>query len=94
MSLITLTTGSYQYDSKLKTIHISEKGIPFATEYSVLNPRTKNRKQFKFSHSTGPEFEPTTRWVYKNDEGFILEVHNDAEITKKSAQDYLQAKTR
>lgn len=94
MTIIALTPGNYRYDHISQTIHMSEKGIPFDTEYLVLNPITQNQKQFKFSHSTGPEFQPSTRWVYKNDDGLTLEIHNDVEITKKAAQAYLEAKTR
>jgi hypothetical protein len=94
MTLITLKPGNYRYDPAQKAIHISEKGIPFATDYSVLNSQTGSQKEFTFSHSTGPEFDPTTRWVYKSSDGLTLEVHNDAQMTQLAAQSYLKAKLR
>ncbi len=61
------------------------------------SPQTGVEKTFKFSHSTGPEFDPDTKWVYhagSKVEGnlFTLIVHNEKELTAARAQAYLQAK--
>lgn len=80
------------YNKETKTFTISEKGIPFGTEYEVWNPETGNSKTFKFTHSTGPEFHKDTKYVYTSDD-LILEVCNDAKITEARASLYLAAKT-
>jgi len=43
---------------------------------------------------TGPEFDPNTKSVYAStdDSGYILVIENDAEITEKRAERYLNAK--
>lgn len=78
-------------------IHTSESQIPFDTDYVIQSPKTGIEKNFKFSHSTGPEFDPETKWIYyagSKLEGdfFTLIVHNDKDITKSRAQSYLSAK--
>jgi hypothetical protein len=78
-------------------IHTSESQLPFDTEYTITSPKTGVEKTFKFSHSTGPEFDPNTQWVYyagssESGDLFTLIVHNEKEITKNRAQAYLQAK--
>jgi len=47
---------------------------------------------FNFSHSTGPEFDPTTEWVYTSQEGIEFRVCNDAHITAQNARAYVKAK--
>ena len=102
MHTINLKDHSISYDKKTKAISMSEKGIPFATTYMVSNPKTGNTEHFEFSHSTGPEFDPKTIFVWKivngdknpDLEGITLQLHNDAEITKATAAAYLKAKTR
>lgn len=78
-------------------IHTSESQLPFDTEYIITSPKTGVEKTFKFSHSTGPEFDPNTQWVYYagssvSGDLFTLIVHNEKEITKNRAQAYLLAK--
>jgi len=78
-------------------IHTSESQLPFDTEYTIHSPQTGVEKEFRFSHSTGPEFHPDTKWVYhagSKVEGnlFTLIVHNEKELTAARAQAYLQAK--
>lgn len=78
-------------------IHTSESQLPFDTEYIITSPKTGVEKTFKFSHSTGPEFDPNTQWVYYagssvSGDLFTLIVHNEKEITENRAQAYLQAK--
>ena len=78
-------------------IHTSESQLPFDTEYIITSPKTGVEKTFKFSHTTGPEFDPNTQWVYyagssESGDLFTLIVHNEKEITKNRAQAYLLAK--
>ena len=81
------------WNNDTKTFSMSEVGIPFGTEYEVFNPANNSVKEFKFTHSTGPEYASTTRYVYKC-EDMLLEICNDPEITKINAAAYLAAKTR
>lgn len=91
--LINLSTVTYSYDKETKVFSFSEKHVPFATTYEVLNPKTGNKVTFDLSHSTGPEFDPDTRWVYKNKSSDVtVEVCNDATITKLRGDAYLDHK--
>ena len=78
---------------KEKTIVISEKDVMFSVDYRVLSP-TGNTKDFKFNHSTGGEFDPNTKWIYKSEDGLELAVCNDANMVKVAADAYLKAKLR
>ena len=83
------------YNSQTKTFIMSERGIPFDTSYTITNPKTGKSMLFDFTHSTGPEFDPNTRWVYKSpDKTITLEVCNDRQMTKIAADAYLTAKLR
>jgi aryl-phospho-beta-D-glucosidase BglC (GH1 family) len=82
------------FDKATSTFHCSEKAVRFDTEYKVINTDTKNFMVFKFKHSTGPEFDPNTKWIYKNESGeYTLSIANDAEITQLRADIYLAHKT-
>lgn len=91
MTRIELKKIPWSFENKVITI--SEKGLPFATEYVVVSPKG-GEKEFKFTHSTGPEFDPNTKWIYKSDDGLQLAVCNDAEMVKVAAKAYLDAKLR
>jgi hypothetical protein len=91
MTNINLKTVPYNYNPLTETFSVSEKDVPFATEYNLIS-LIGNTKVFKFSHSTGPEFDPNTKWIYKADDRFILEVCNDAKQTAINAKNYLNAK--
>ena len=75
-----------------KTVFVSEKDVKFDTAYEVRSPKTGTTKEFRFVCSTGPEFDPKTVWLYKSDDGFHFGVCNDAEITKRHAENYLKHK--
>lgn len=94
MFTINLGKISYAYEAERKCFVISEKDVPFATSYVVKNPQTGVEKTFNFTHSTGGEFDPKTRWVYKTEDNLLLEVCNDATMAKEAAQNYLKAKLR
>lgn len=94
MFTIELNKHPYVYNDERKTFVMGENGIPFGTSYVIKNPKTGGSKQFKFTHSTGPEFDPKTRWVYKSEDGIQLEICNDTEMTKNAADNYLKAKLR
>lgn len=87
-------TNSITYSKTTDTFRGSEKDIKFDTEYEVKNIETGNSERFKFTHSTGPEFDPKTEWVYKSESGRQLIIGNDTETTKLNAANYLKAKTR
>lgn len=90
--IIDLRKIKYQYNKETKTIVISEKDTMFATNYTVISDKTGETKLFELSHSTGPEFDPKTRWVYKDDSDITLEVCNDKQMTKMASKLYLDAK--
>lgn len=95
MTTILFDRTKHAYDAENFVFTMSEKDIPFATEYKVVNPKTGGSMEFTFSHSTGPEFDPKTRWVYKSpDKTVTLEVCNDPKITEAAAAAYLTAKLR
>jgi hypothetical protein len=73
-------------------IKVSEKDVQFDTQYEVVSAKTGNSMVFNFSHSTGPEFDPTTEWVYTSQEGIEFRVCNDAHITAQNARAYVKAK--
>lgn len=91
---IVFDPNKHTYDKANGVFKMSEKDVQFATEYIISNPRTGGEEKFSFSHSTGPEFDPKTKWVYHGDKGHKLEVCNDPILTRISAQNYIKAKTR
>jgi len=91
--MITILTTILKYDSTTKTFSGSEKDIQFATSYTIKNPNTGMSKQFDFTNSTGPEFDPNTKWIYTCGD-MTLEVCNDAKTTSVNAENYLKAKMR
>jgi len=73
----------------------SERDVPFSTVYRLINPETGKHMDFHLSHSTGPEFDHSTRWVYVNESSDItLEICNDPGITGEAARRYLEAKLK
>ena len=93
MITINLKNIPFSYSKAEKAFTISEKDVQFGTEYNVISPKTGDAKVFKFTHSTGCEFEPDTQWIYKNDEhNILLKVCNDAKMAKEAADAYLKAK--
>lgn len=94
MTTIYLSSVGWSYDKSTKTITVSERDVSFATTYKVISHRTGAEKVFEFDHSTGPEFDPNTKWIYKSADGLTLAVANDATMTAAAAEQYLEAKTR
>ena len=84
--------GLISYDPATKTFSASEKIARFDTAYTIKNTKTGGTRDFNFSHSTGPEFDPKTSWVYKSEDGLILEIYNDPTRTKAAAGAYLARK--
>ena len=75
------------YDKDDNTFYGSEKDIPFDTSYKVVNIDTNQSRLFEFTHSTGPEFDPKTQWIYKNSDSNIrLIISNDAEKVNQASQ--------
>jgi len=85
----------FSYNKETKTFTVNGNAVQFATEYTLHNPKTGGQRKFNFSYSTGSEWDPKTRWVYKSDgdEEFTLEVGNQ-DVTSRQVDAYLQAKTQ
>jgi len=75
------------------SFYCSEKDVRFATTYNVLNAKSGKSMLFEFKNSTGPEFDPNTKWIYESNTGIKLIVCNDPKITANAAAAYLAAKT-
>ena len=83
------------YTESLKLITVSEKHVTkFDSSYRIWNPITEHGKVFDFTHSTGPEFEPDTKYIYKSEDGLTLEIVNDPTRCKERKQMYIDAKLR
>jgi len=89
--LINIQKDQISYNASTKTFSVSGKRVKFGTKYTLVNSLTGNTMDFWLSHSTGSEWEPETKWVYQNEEGYTLEVGND-DVTSKHAENYLRAK--
>jgi hypothetical protein len=90
---IDLNKISFAYEADRKCFVISEKDVRFATTYMLIST-SGAQKKFDMTHSTGSEYDPNTRYVYKSEDGLLLEVCNDAEMVKTAAANYLAAKLR
>jgi hypothetical protein len=98
MKAINLTPGSEKnvlvYNHIESIFYGSERDIPFDTQYEVKNTSTGVSYVFEFSHSTGPEFDIKTQWIYTNEAtGRKIIISNDERITKRQAKMYSAAKT-
>jgi hypothetical protein len=89
---VTLSDIDWSFNKQTSTILISERDVPFATTYNVISPNTGVGKLFELSHSTGPEFDPKTCWIYKSEDGLSLSVANDAKMVEVASRNYLRAK--
>lgn len=95
MTRIVFDPKKHQWNPGESKFTMSEKDVKFDTSYEIVNPKTKGIMLFKFAHSTGPEFDPRTRWVYINsDKTVTLEICNDPELTEISRENYIRAKTQ
>lgn len=92
MTNIALSDIDWSFDKQTSTILISERDVPFATTYNVISPNTGVGKLFEFTHSTGPEFDPKTCWIYKSEDGITLSVANDEKMVEEASKNYLRAK--
>ena len=90
---IDLNKITFAYEADRKCFVVSEKDVRFATTYMLIST-SGAQKKFDMTHSTGNEFDPNTRYVYKSEDGLLLEVCNDADMVKTAAANYLAAKTR
>lgn len=90
-TIIDLKKITFSYENERKCFVISEKDVPFDTTYTIKSLKG-NEKTFDFTHSTGGEFDPKTRWVYQTEDGLLLEVCNDATMVKEASKNYLKAK--
>lgn len=93
MATIPIHSSKVKYNASTKTFAVGGKGIPFGTKHTLYNELTTLDKQFDFSHSTGSEWDVTTKWIYKSLDGYTFEVGNE-DVTQKHAENYLRAKLR
>lgn len=89
--MINIQAKYLTYNEATGTYYGSERHISFATTYGVEDEGAL--REFKFSHSTGPEFNPTTQWVYTCGLRKLI-IANDELITKINKQNYLDAKLK
>ena len=94
MITIHFDSKKHHYDNETKVFSVSERDVSFDTSYSLVSPGISDSIVFDFFHSTGPEFDADTKYIYKSENGFTLEVGNDRHITSIRAEMYLAAKTR
>lgn len=92
MLTIHFDSEKHVYNKSQKLFVVSERDVSFDTSYKMINPKTNNSVEFDFSHSTGPEFDPKTKYVYKSKDGLTLEVCNDTFISAIRKQHYLEHK--
>ena len=93
MTRILFDRKKHVWDPETNTFSMSERDVKFDTSYILTNPGTLGSMIFEFKESTGPEFHPSTKWIYSNEDKTIkLEVVNDPRITKIRAEAYLKHK--
>ena len=97
MRIIYITPGKTKplvFDKKTNAFYGNEKDIPFSIVYQIINIISKNSEVFKLSYSTGPEFDPETKWIYKSTTSEIqLVICNDFKITTRNEESYLRHKS-
>jgi len=90
----TIPSTKFSYNSKTKTFLVNGNDVQFDTTYELENMMTGGRRVFHFDHSTGSEWDPNTKWIYKSTDGeYTLEVGNE-DVTPAHAEAYLKAKLR
>ncbi len=92
MNILT-SNPKLSFNKKDNNFSISGKDVKFASQYSIINEKTGKSKDFDLSHSTGSEWDPTTKWIYKTKCGITLIVSND-DVTKEQADNYLKSKLK
>ena len=66
MTQIIFNSKYHKWNSKTREFSMSERHVPgFASEYSILNPASGKSCIFKLSHSTGSEWDPETKRLFK-----------------------------
>jgi len=93
MTSISIQKNNVRFFKPLKSFTVSGKEVGFATQYDLKNDKTGKSKTFNFFESTGSEWDVNTLWIYKSDDGFILNVTN-SDVTEQQRQNYFDAKTR
>ena len=88
-----ITTDQCVYNKETKTFIADGRKIQFDTSYTITNPKTQKEMKFDFKESTGSEWDPKTLWIYKSEEGFILNLTNE-DVTPDHAKAYLESKLR
>lgn len=89
--LVSIQENGIKFNKETNAFKLDGRKVAFATQYILMNDKTKESQAFNFSHSTGSEWDPNTVWVYKTqDELLTLEVSNYVPSGAKEA--YLEAK--
>ena len=88
--MVEINTTKLKYSKK--EFHGVESDFPFATSYLLVNPTTKGKCVFVFKESTGPEFDPDTKYIYESDDGLKLIVHNQHNTTMVNKFNYIKGK--
>ncbi|MFV2015381.1 MAG: hypothetical protein ACC656_08140 [Candidatus Heimdallarchaeota archaeon] len=87
----TIYPKDFTHNKVEKKFFVSGKAVHFDTTYLVKNPKTDGQMEFKFSHSTGSEWDPATIWIFEGDLGYELHLSND-DVTQRHQDAYLQTK--
>ena len=90
--MIKVDLKKVKFSVKNGVIRVSEREVSFDTKYEVISSKTNSVKVFDFSHSTGPEFDINTEWVYVSEDGIEFRICNDRIMTSNSSAAYLKAK--
>jgi len=93
MAELKIYRNNVKFQKLTNTFSVNGRGVRFGTKHSLENEKTGNIVEFDFSHSTGSEWDTSTKWIYKSVNGHILEIGNE-DVTKSQANDYLRAKLR
>jgi len=90
--MIKIFSSKFSYNKDTKTFKVKGGDVQFAMDYELVNLKTGKGMVFTLSHSTGSEWDPTTKWIYKSaDKKFTLEVGNE-EVTPAHAEAYAKSK--
>lgn len=80
----------HSFNKETNTISVPGKSVKFDSTYEVVSLKG-GKKLFDFKNSTGSEWDPKTIWIYKAEDGMILNIGNE-DVTPAHAQAYLNHK--
>jgi hypothetical protein len=68
-----------KWDQENKHFHMDGDGVPFSTQYRLINRDTKESRLFSFILSTGSEWDADTMWCYASSDGYKLFLTNGSQ---------------